>query len=77
MKSQITEIHKYMQEHPEGITSIQAINMFGATRLSGVIYALKRKLDNGEYIETVRENVKTRYGNTASIARYKLKERGR
>ena len=73
----MTEIHKYMKEHPEGITSMQAIEMFGATRLSGIIYALKRKIDDNEYIEAERKKVKTRYGRITSVAVYKLKERGR
>ncbi len=52
-----------------GITSMEAIEKYGCTRLSAVIVALKKK---GNDIRTVRENVPTRYG-SVSIARYYLK----
>lgn len=64
-------IKKYLQEHPEGMTSLDAFANFGATRLSGIIYSLKHK-DNLNIITEI-ENVKTRYKVTP-IARYKLVE---
>ena len=53
-----------------GLTSMDAIEKFGCTRLSAVIFNLKRK---GNDIRTVRESVPTRYGRSVSIARYFLK----
>lgn len=61
-------ILKYMQTHKKGITSKIAFENFGATRLSGVIFNLKRK---GHNIVATRETVPTRYGHT-SITRYTL-----
>ena len=61
-------ILKYLKTHKRGITSKDAIELFGCTRLSGVIFKLKKK---GYKIASVRENVPTRYGH-ASIAHYIL-----
>ena len=61
-------ILQYMKTHKKGITSKDAYEKFGATRLSGVILHLKRK---GHKIVSTRETVNTRYGHT-SIARYTL-----
>lgn len=75
MKSQREDVYKYLKTHSKGITQYEAIKKFGATRLSAIIYDLKRKLDDNEYIETTHKTVKTRYGRKTSIAVYKLKER--
>ncbi len=67
-QTQIEAVWDYMWEHPkEGITSLQAIEKFGATRLSGIIYTLKRQylVDIGSEWVTV----KTRYGK-AHVKRY-------
>ena len=40
-KTQKSEVLKYMQTH-KGITSIQAIEKFGATRLPDIIYRLQK-----------------------------------
>lgn len=61
-------ILKYLETHKRGLTSKEAIEKFGATRLSGVIFKLKSK---GHKIASVRETVFTRYGH-ASVARYYL-----
>lgn len=61
-------ILKHLKTHKKGITSKDAFERYGATRLSGVIFHLKRK---GYNIVSTRENVPTRYGNT-SITRYTL-----
>ena len=64
-------IKQYMLTNPNGITSIEAIYKFGATRLSDIIYKLKRE---GLNIATEYETVTTRNGNKTSVARYKVKE---
>lgn len=71
MKRNITQqesILRYMQSHRKGITSKDAFERFGCTRLAAVIKNLERK---GHKIVSTRELVKTRYGST-SIARYTL-----
>lgn len=55
------------------ITSWKAIVEFGATRLSAIIYNLRKK---GYNIETNDLIVKNRYGNATVIAKYVLKEGG-
>ena len=59
-------ILKYLQSHKSGLTSKDAIEKFGCTRLSAVVKALKNK---GYNINSTRETVNTRYGHV-SIARY-------
>ena len=52
------------------ITSLEACNQLGATRLSAVIYALKRK---GYKITSKNIIVTTRYGKT-NVCEYRLEE---
>lgn len=58
---------KYVQTHKNGITSKEAFEKIGCTRLAAVISALNKK---GYNIQRYRETVKGRYGNV-SITRYK------
>lgn len=68
-KTQTSEILNYMKKHDKGITSMQAFDMFGATRLSAIIFMLRKKYD----IETIIEEGTNRYGGTVQYARYVLK----
>lgn len=52
------------------ITSMEAIKMFGATRLSAIIYILRHHY--GYNIISQREKTRNRYGNSVSYARYFL-----
>lgn len=63
------KVKDYLENHPGGITSLQAINLFGATRLSDIIYRLKK---DGMKISTTIVPVKDRYGSTCHVALYKL-----
>ena len=65
---QIDLILKHLKTHKNGITSKDAIEAYGCTRLSAVISNLEKK---GNRISHTRETVLTRYGNT-SITRYRL-----
>jgi hypothetical protein len=68
-KTQDEVILKELQDRwPEGLTSIEAINRFGITRLAAVIYTLKQK---GWTIESTMLTVPTSYGPTR-IAEYTL-----
>ena len=60
MKTQISSVLDFMLTHT-GITSLQAIKKFGATRLSGIIYKLKK---DGYIISDKWVTVKTRFGET-------------
>lgn len=71
IKTQKSEILKYLKEHKkDGLTSIQAIDLFGATRLSGTIFDLKK---DGHIIITEIKSVKNRFGGTSNIATYYYK----
>ena len=63
------EIVKYMQKN-KSITSKQAFEFFGVTRLSSIIFNLR---SYGFVIESERvELAKDRYGNPGSYAKYTL-----
>ena len=66
MTNKTEEVLKYLQNH-KSITSWTAISDFGATRLSDIIYRLKKR---GYNIITKREEIVDRYGNTCQFARY-------
>ena len=59
----------YLKNHKDGITSKDAFELFGITRLSGRIFDLR---DMGYSILTTQESSKNRYGDTTTYARYKL-----
>ena len=67
-KGQQAAVLDYIQKHGS-ITSMQAFEYLGVTRLSAVVYNLKEK---GYNIISEPEQVKTRYGATATISRYSL-----
>ena len=52
------------------ITSLEAIDLYGATRLSGIIYTLKHK--EGYNIITEDKKVHTRWGRMTNVAEYRL-----
>jgi len=51
------------------ITSLDAINLYGATRLSAIIFTLRQR---GLNIATLPTTIKDRFGNTTTYAKYKL-----
>ena len=67
-KGQQAAVLAYIIQH-DSITSMEAFEHLGVTRLSAVVYSLKRK---GYKIKSEPEQVKTRYGATATISRYSL-----
>ena len=67
-KGQQAAVLAYIIQH-DSITSMEAFEHLGVTRLSAVVYNLKRK---GYNIKSEPEQVKTRYGATATISRYSL-----
>ena len=69
-KTQTNEVLKYMKSHKNGITSMQAFELFGATRLSSIIHRLRKK----HIIETITEEGKNRFGGSTQYARYVLRE---
>lgn len=58
---------QYLKKN-KSITSLEAIKEFGATRLSAIIYNLRKEHN----ITTQYETSKNRYGDSVSYARYIL-----
>lgn len=69
-RTQTGDIKKYLEEHKEGITSMEAIKMFGATRLASIIHHLRKHEGMDIRTETVLK--KNRYGGRSPVAVYKL-----
>ena len=64
--SKISKVLKYIQTHKNGITSIQAIDMFKATRLSAIIFELRKRYK----IMSISEQGVTEDGYPYTYARY-------
>ena len=62
------EVLKHLQTYGS-ITSIEAINLFGATRLSAIIFNLRKR---GYNIISVSKKTKDRYGHVVPYAEYTL-----
>jgi len=62
----ISHLRKYGK-----ITSLEAIKRYGATRLSGFIFVLRK---HGFVIRTEIKTVKNRYNSTSNIAIYYLEK---
>jgi hypothetical protein len=69
--SQLSDVLEYMQTKGS-ITSMDAIEMFGATRMSAIIYDIKKK---GYEIDSPLIPVKNRYGKTVYVSNYSLEKK--
>ncbi len=67
-KSKKSEVLRHLQEKGS-ITSLQAIELYGATRLSDIVYKLKKE---GYDIITEYNNTLDKYGNRCNFANYVL-----
>lgn len=68
--TQKSRILSYMKECPDhSITSMEAFQKFGATRLAAVVFDLK---ESGYNIITIPEESINRYGESVRYARYRL-----
>ena len=67
--TQCERIVEYMQKH-DSITPLEAMRDLGVYRLASRIHDLKRQ---GRVIHTEQAKVKTRYGNTTTVSKYRLK----
>ena len=68
--NQTLAIKNHIERHGY-ITSLQAIELYGATRLSAIIYDLRHKYNMD--IDTEYRTMVNRYGNSTSYGLYKLK----
>lgn len=67
--------HQLVRQHLQelgSITSWEAIEKYGATRLSAIIYDLRYR--DGMNIDTMMIEATDRYGNTSQYAKYIYKE---
>ena len=70
MATKTGEVLRYLKENGS-ITSMEAIERFGATRLSAIIFNLRHR---GYDISTVPVTSTDRYGHQVTFARYVLHE---
>lgn len=68
MGKQQERVLQYMNEHGS-ITSMEAFRDLGTTRLSAVIFSLRRK---GHNIKSVTESFRNRYNEPIYYSRYSL-----
>ena len=66
MTNKTSEVLRHLKESGS-ITQMDAIELFGATRLSAIIFNLRRR---GHDIESVSECAIDRYGHAINYARY-------
>ena len=66
-KGNVGRVLEYLKTH-DGITSIQAFELFGATRLSAIIYILREDYE----IESIKREGVNRYGTKVRFDEYKL-----
>lgn len=64
--TQKTKVLEHLNKHHH-ITSLQAINLYGATRLSDIIFKLRKE---GYDIITEQITTVNRYGNVTNYAKY-------
>lgn len=67
--TQVDMVAKHLKDNKQGLTSWEAIKEYGCTRLSAVIYILKKK---GYNIAKETVYSRNRYGNPVHFARYYL-----
>lgn len=71
--TQISAVLGHMRTHGS-ITSMEAIENYGAIRLSGLIFELKKQ---GHCIITEMQQGRNRFGGACNYAKYVLKESGK
>lgn len=68
-ETQVRRALRFMREHGS-ITSLDAFETFGCTRLAAVIYTIRHDWNIDVDMEMV--NVKNRFGGTCRVARYSI-----
>lgn len=71
MKNHIGNIGRVLEhlKNNEGITSMESFELYGATRLSAIIFCLRQ---DGYVINSVRKQGKNRYGDKVNYVQYQL-----
>ena len=68
-KTATEDILEYMRKNKDGISNNIAKDLFGVTRLSSIIFCLRKQ---GYVIDTKMEECVTRYGRKKDFAKYIL-----
>lgn len=58
----------YLKNH-QGITSMESFELFGATRLSAIIFNLRK---DGYVIDSIKRESRNRYGDKVRFVEYQL-----
>lgn len=69
--TQYDRVLQHLQKNRKGLSQMQAIRLYGAYRLSAIIYNLR---NDGYNISTTLKTTKNRYGDPVTYAIYKLEE---
>lgn len=67
--TQYDRVLEHLQKNPKGLSQMQAVRLYGAYRLSAIIYNLR---NDGYNISTTFKTSKNRYGDPVTYAIYKL-----
>ena len=70
-KTQHELVLEYLQNHKEGMTSLDAMNLYGIIQMPKRIWILRQE---GYKIVSLEESGKNRFGDTVHYTRYVLKE---
>lgn len=70
-RTQTSVVLAHLQEHGS-ITSLEAFELYGVTRLSALIFNLRAE---GYAIESITEHTTNRYGRRVPYARYELEDK--
>lgn len=68
--TQKQKILSHLLDHPSGITSKEAFEQYGITRLAAVVHELRKEIA----VRSKDESCITRLGNKATYSRYFIKE---
>lgn len=69
--TQYDRVLQHLQNNSKGLSQMQAVRLYGAYRLSAIIYDLR---NNGYNISTTYKTSKNRFGDSVTYAIYKLEK---
>lgn len=69
--TQYDRVLEHLKKNPKGLSQMQAVRLYGAYRLSAIIYTLR---NDGYSISTNFKTSKNRYGDSVTYAIYKLEK---
>lgn len=70
--TQYDRVLEHLKKNSKGLSQMQAVRLYGAYRLSAIIYNLR---NDGYNISTTFKTSKNRYGDSVTYAIYKLEDK--